>query len=129
MSNSNHSHHNDEIGHIKPVKFLIFICCILLFLKAVTVWVSRFDFSEINMSEMGIIVAMFVASIKATLVGLYFMHLRWDRSFVGFIFVVSIILVLLMAGMAFLDTSAYQHEIIPGDTPKVTQAVEALKAH
>ena len=80
------------------------------------------------MAEMGIIVAMAVASVKATLVGLYFMHLRWDRPFVGFIFVVSIILVLLMCGLTFLDTSAYQEDIIPGDTPLVTEALDKLKS-
>ena len=98
-------------------------------MTGVTVWVSWFDFTEIDMAEMGIIVAMLVATVKATLVGLYFMHLRWDRPFVGFIFVVSIILVLLMCGLAFLDTNAYQEEIIPGDTPLVTEALEKLKSN
>ncbi|MBI68687.1 MAG: hypothetical protein CMJ38_01450 [Phycisphaerae bacterium] len=127
MSNTD-QHHGDEIGHVIPIKFLVFICCILLFMTGVTVWVSWFDFTEIDMVEMGIIVAMAVASVKATLVGLYFMHLRWDRPFVGFIFVVSIILVLLMCGLTFLDTSAYQEDIIPGDTPLVTEALDKLKS-
>lgn len=127
MSHSEHDHHSDQIGHIIPVKLLVFICCVLLFLTAVTVWVSWFDFTEINMSELGIIVAMFVACVKATLVGLYFMHLRWDRPIVGFIFVLSIFLVALMIGLAMTDSMEYQDEIIPGDTPKVTQAMDKLK--
>ncbi len=96
-------------------------------MTGVTVWVSWFDFTEIDMAEMGIIAAMAVATVKATLVGLYFMHLRWDRPFVGFIFVVSIILVLLLCGLAFLDTSSYQEEIIPGDTALVTEALDKLE--
>lgn len=129
MSHAEHDHHSDQIGHIIPVKLLVFICCVLLFLTAVTVWVSRFDFTEINMSELGVIVAMLVACVKATLVGLYFMHLRWDRPIVGFIFVLSIFLVALMIGLAMTDTMEYQDEIIPGDTPKVTQAMDKLKEH
>ena len=73
------------------IKFLTAICCLLLFLTAVTVWVSRYDFNEINIAEMGIIMALFVATVKATIVGLYFMHLRWDRPFIGFIFIGSIL--------------------------------------
>ena len=127
MSNTDSTHHDDQVGHIVPIKFLVFICCILLFLTAVTVWVSRYDFTEINIAEMGIIVALGVASVKATIVGLYFMHLRWDRPFIGFIFVASILFVVLFIGMALTDTMEYQPSIIKGDTPKVTEAMDALK--
>jgi len=129
MSQTQHDNHSDQIGHVIPVKFLVFICCILLFLTAVTVWVSRFDFAEIDIAELGIIVALLVACVKATLVGLYFMHLRWDRPVVGFIFVLSILLVSLMIGLAMTDSSEYQDEIIQGDSPKVTRAMDALKEH
>ena len=98
MTTAEHDHHDDQIGHIVPVKFLALICGILLFLTAVTVWVSRYDFADINISELNIIVAMAVATIKATLVGLYFMHLRWDRPVIGFIYVFAILLVVLFWG-------------------------------
>ena len=130
MSHADHDQHNqheDQIGHIVPVKFLAFICAILLFLTAVTVWVSLYDFTEINIAEMGIIMALFVATVKATIVGLYFMHLRWDRPFVGFIFVASMLFVVLFIGIALTDTMEYQPTIIKGDTPKVTQAMEKLQ--
>lgn len=126
MSNTDSSHHSDQIGHIVPIKFLVFICCILLFLTAVTVWVSRYDFTEINIAEMGIIMALFVATVKATIVGLYFMHLRWDRPFLGFVFVGSILFVVLFIALALTDTMEYQPEIIKGDTPKVTEAMDKL---
>ena len=126
MSNTDSTHHDDQVGHIVPIKFLVLICCNLLFLTVVTVWVSRYDFSEINIAEMGILVALFVATVKATIVGLYFMHLRWDRPFIGFIFVGSILFVVLFIGMALTDTMAYQPSIIKGDTPKVTEAMDKL---
>ena len=127
MSNTDSSHHDDQIGHIVPIKFLVFICCILLFLTAVTVWVSRYDFTAINIAEMGIITALAVATVKATIVGLYFMHLRWDRAFISFIFVGSILFVVLFIGIALTDTMEYQPSIIKGDTPKVSEAMDLLK--
>ena len=126
MSNADH-HHEDQIGHVVSVKFLTFICAILLFLTAVTVWVSRYDFTEINIAEMGIIMALFVATVKATIVGLYFMHLRWDRAFIGFIFVGSILFVVLFIGIALTDTLEYQPSVIKGDTPMVSEAMDKLK--
>ncbi len=92
-----------------------------------TVWTSRYDFSEINIAELGIILALFIATVKATIVGLYFMHLRWDRPFIGFIFVGSILFVVLFISMAITDTAEYQPELIKGDTQKVIQALDALK--
>ena len=116
-----------QVGHVVPITFLTIICCILLFLTAVTVWVSRYDFNEIRIAEMGIIVALLVASVKVTIVGLYFMHLRWDRAFIGFVFVGSMLFVVLFIGIALTDSLAYQPEIIKGDTPAVVQAMEKLK--
>ncbi|MBT5365850.1 MAG: hypothetical protein HOL14_04935 [Phycisphaerae bacterium] len=127
MSNTDSSHHDDQIGHIVPIKFLVFICCILLFLTAVTVWVSRYDFTAINIAEMGVITALAVATVKATIFGLYFMHLRWDRAFISFIFVGSILFVVLFIGIALTDTMEYQPSIIKGDTPKVSEAMDLLK--
>ena len=127
MPHTDSTHHDDQIGHIVPVKFIVSICALLLFLTAVTVWVSRYDFTEINIAEMGIITALFVATVKATIVGLYFMHLRWDRPFIGFIFVGSILFVVLFICIALTDSLAYQPTIIKGDTPKVTEAMDLLK--
>ena len=127
MTSAEHNHHEDQIGHIVPIKLLVFVCAALLFLTAVTVWTSRYDFSEINIAELGIILALFIATVKATIVGLYFMHLRWDRPFIGFIFVGSILFVVLFISMAITDSAEYQPEIIKGDTPKVIQALDALK--
>ena len=104
MTSAEHNHHEDQIGHIVPIKLLVIICAALLFLTAVTVWASRYDFSEINIAELGIILALFIATVKATIVGLYFMHLRWDRPFIGFIFVGSILFVVL-----FISMGDYRH--------------------
>ncbi|MDP7070672.1 MAG: cytochrome C oxidase subunit IV family protein [Phycisphaerales bacterium] len=124
MSSNDH----DSVGHIVPIKMLVGTCLALLFLTAVTVWVSKLDFVELRMGEMNIVVAMGVAVVKCTVVALIFMHLRWDRSFIGFIFVSSILFVGVFIGFSLLDTSEYQPAIIPGDTPQIQQKLDALEA-
>jgi cytochrome c oxidase subunit 4 len=127
MTTDHDQHDEIQVGHVVPIKFLTAICCLLLFLTAVTVWVSRYDFTQINIAEMGIIMALFVATVKATIVGLYFMHLRWDRPFIGFVFVGSMLFVVLFIGVALTDSMEYQPQIIKGDTPVVTEAMDKLK--
>ncbi len=120
--------HDAHIGHSVPLWFIAVICAILLVLTGVTVWVAQLDFAAVHIPELNIIIAMAVAVVKATLVGLYFMHLRWDRPVVGFVFVASILLVTLFCGFTILDSFEYQDEVIPGDTPQIQQALDAALA-
>ena len=55
-----------------------------------------------------------------------FMHLRWDRSFIGFIFVVSCLLVFLFIGFALMDTNQNEPDIIPGNSVPVQQQLDKL---
>jgi cytochrome c oxidase subunit 4 len=126
MSTHDHEDHHGEGGHIVPVKFLVFICAILLVLTAVTVWVSKVDFQEIRINELNIWIAMGVACVKATIVGLFFMHLKWDRSFNALLFVGSIFFVGIFMAMTIIDTSEYQDAIIPGDSEPVQLKLKEL---
>lgn len=47
----------------------------LLFLTIITVGAASFDFGSAN-----VVIALAIASVKATLVALFFMHLIWDKS-------------------------------------------------
>lgn len=67
-----HSVHTQH--YILPDKTAILVGSALLFLTAVTVWVSRVDLGAFNF-----LVAMLVACVKATLVGAIFMNLARDR--------------------------------------------------
>lgn len=66
-----HSHH-----HIIPLKTYILVWGALMVLTVLTVIISRFDFGPLNT-----LIAVLVATIKGTLVALYFMHLRYDNKF------------------------------------------------
>jgi cytochrome c oxidase subunit 4 len=95
----------------------------LLVLTAVTVWSAG-----IRLGEFNIYVALAIAVVKASLVGLFFMHLRWDRPFNSVVFIGSIALVALFLGLAMTDTAEYKSAIRPGDAPAVITTIEAAGA-
>jgi cytochrome c oxidase subunit 4 len=99
-------HHDDEHGlsHVAPVKVLAATGGTLLLLTLVTVLATRIDFgANINLA-----VAMAIAVLKATLVILFFMHLRYDRLFHTVIFVSAILAASLFVGFTMMDSGQYQ---------------------
>jgi cytochrome c oxidase subunit IV len=103
------SQDNDSHVHIVPPKILLGVFAALIFLTFVTVAVTWVDLGKLNL-----VVALGVATVKATLVALYFMHLRWDRPFNGVVFLVAIFCVFLFITMALLDTTQYQPTLEQG---------------
>ena len=67
---SHRSHH-----HIVPVAYYVKTFIALLVLTVITVAAAQVDFGSMN-----VIVAMIIAVIKASLVCLVFMGLRWDKG-------------------------------------------------
>jgi len=78
-----HGHDDGAVhAHISDTKFMLGIFGVLIVLTVITVAVSRVDLGAANS-----FVAIFVATIKATLVATFFMHLRHDKPFNAVIFV------------------------------------------
>jgi cytochrome c oxidase subunit 4 len=75
--------------------------------------------TKVDLGSMNIWIALLIAFIKASLVGLYFMHLRYDQPFHAIALVCSLLFVALFVGLALLDTVHYQHELIPGYAPGI----------
>ena len=83
-----HSGHGDDgavHAHISSVPFYIAIFTALTFLTIVTVGVSY-----VHLGKANLIVAVIIASIKAALVLLFFMHLRHDTRFHGLIVIATL---------------------------------------
>lgn len=59
--------------HIASRKFYLLIWAALMLLTGLTAFASRIDLGWANAP-----VAMLIASTKATLVALFFMHMRWS---------------------------------------------------
>ncbi|MEO8026029.1 MAG: cytochrome C oxidase subunit IV family protein [Bryobacteraceae bacterium] len=79
-----HAHH----GPKHPTRTFIITLLCLLTLTVITVAASKVDFGAGN-----IVIALFIATVKASIVAVIFMHLRWDKPING---------VLAMAGFLFL---------------------------
>ena len=92
------------ISHVASMKVLIGTGGTLLMLTIVTVLATKVDFgANINLA-----VAMFIAVVKATLVVLFFMHLKYDKIFHTVVFVSAILAASLFVGFTLMDTNQYQ---------------------
>jgi cytochrome c oxidase subunit 4 len=79
-----HGHADDGAvhAHISSFGFLAGIFAVLIMFTFITVAVSYVDLGAANT-----VVAVLIATIKAGLVSLFFMHLRYDKVFHGLIFI------------------------------------------
>jgi len=86
----------------------------LLVMTFVTVAVSRLDFGRFNLW-----IALGIAVFKASLVLLFFMHLKYDKPFNAFVVIVSMALVMLFIAIAMTDATQYEPDRIPGYAPSI----------
>jgi cytochrome c oxidase subunit 4 len=115
-----HGHAGGQVGHVVPVRLLVGVWAALIVLTVVTVAVTYIP-AEL-LGPFTLWVALGIAGVKASLVALYFMHLRWDRPLNGVIMAVSILVVILFVGGALTDTAEYQGDLIPGYAPAMQRA-------
>jgi cytochrome c oxidase subunit 4 len=97
-------------AHIVPVRVLAATLALLLLLTFITVgvtWSARLDFGV----TVNLWIALTIATLKATLVVLYFMHVRYEKPIVGIFLIVALAFVLLFAGATLMDTTQYQPDI------------------
>ena len=95
--------------HISSVRLLVIVLIALLFGTWATVSVTYVDMGFLN-----IWIGIAIATAKAVLVGLYYMHLRWDRPFNTFVFLTAFAFLAIFIGIAMMDTGQYQDVMIPG---------------
>jgi len=98
--------HHTGLAHIVPFRTLAIVFAILVVLTVLTVAAVYVDLGNFNLY-----LAMTIATVKAMLVALYFMHLRYDRPFHGLVFFAALMFVLLFVGIVLTDTQHYQPDI------------------
>ena len=86
--------------HVVPLRIYYAVFTVLLAMTAATVAISFFDLGPMNT-----VAALGIAGFKATLVILYFMHVRWSGRLVWLavaagLFWLGILLVLTLADVA-----------------------------
>lgn len=84
-------------GHI-PLKVYFNVLFALLVLTVVTVGAARIDFGALNT-----IIALAIASVKASLVLMYFMHLKYDDKTYWVMFGSAIFFLLILYFFSELD--------------------------
>jgi len=112
---AHHAHGGPRIGgvaHVLPLRLLVGVLLALLALTVVTVAAVKVDLGALNLW-----VAMGIATAKALLVVLFFMHLAYDRPINAILFVSALLFVLLFVGFTLMDLHHYRVEMIPGYAP------------
>jgi len=108
-SKGHDDHHDGHLSHVATWQTLIGTLVALLILTAITVGAAYVDFGgrSINLA-----IAMLIATIKVSLVVLYFMHLRYDRLFNTVIFVAALLGAILFVGFSLMDRGQYEQDVV-----------------
>ncbi len=92
--------------HVMSRGALLATASALLALTAITVTVAHIDLGQLN-----VVLALGIASAKATLVALFFMHLRYEHRFHLVILAGAVIFAIMMVAFIVFDTTQYQPSI------------------
>jgi cytochrome c oxidase subunit 4 len=97
---------HEPYAHAVPLRVLAAVFVVLLLMTALTVASTWYDLGDWNL-----IIALGIATFKAALVVLFFMHLRYDYPFYGLVLVTALLFLAIFLGLTLLDTLQYQPDI------------------
>ena len=89
----------DHVPHVVPLKNYFAVWAALIVLTGITVGVSYVDFGAMNL-----VIALVVATIKASLVALIFMHLFYDEKFNSIVLIFGLIFLAIFIAFTRFDT-------------------------
>ncbi|OFX26561.1 MAG: hypothetical protein A2033_08680 [Bacteroidetes bacterium GWA2_31_9] len=84
--------------HITDYKTYGWVLAILLFLTALTVYITWFDLKALTIAA-----ALVIASVKVTIVLTYFMHLKYDSLVLRLMVAMVFLLIALVFVLTFFD--------------------------
>lgn len=99
---SGHNDDHGELGHIVPFKIYLKVFLSLVVLTILTVIAAKWD--ALDFGELNIAIALIIASIKASIVALYFMHLKYENPLTWLYAAFPLILLVIMMGGIFIDS-------------------------
>lgn len=110
---SGHGHHHG-FAHPSPIWQLLAVFFALLALTIATVYQATLDLGDFE-----IWASLAIATIKAGLVILFFMHMIHDKPFNIIMFLGTLVFVALFLGFTLMDAHNYKDLVEPGSiTPK-----------
>jgi cytochrome c oxidase subunit 4 len=85
--------------HIVKPPVYVAVAVALYILTVITVWAAWIDLGKI----LNTIIALSIASFKASLVALFFMHLKYESKLLWFMILIPLILLLILLALPILD--------------------------
>lgn len=118
---ASHSEHHG-FAHPMPIWQLLAVFFALIVLTILTVFQSTLDLGNMELA-----LSLFIATVKASLVVLFFMHMIHDKPLNAIIFLSSLIFVALFLGFTLMDAHAYRDdiELKAVDSPRATVVTES----
>jgi cytochrome c oxidase subunit IV len=89
---------NTEKNHIVPYHTYVVILLVLLSFTALSILVTSYDLGPLAVSA-----ALVFATLKTTLVFLYFMHLKFDQPIYRYMVSVVLLVFVIVIVITFLD--------------------------
>lgn len=99
-----------------PIWMLLSVFFALLALTGLTVFQAQFSLGNAE-----IWLSLTIATVKAALVILFFMHLLWDKPLNAIVILGSLIFVALFLGFTLMDAEGYRENLIYKSTVKASQ--------
>jgi cytochrome c oxidase subunit 4 len=88
----------EQHGHIGKLRTYVIIWILLLALTATTITVAG-----MHLGSFSTLAALAIASIKASLVLWFFMHLKYEKRFFKYLLLIPIATLTVIIGLTFLD--------------------------
>ncbi|MEZ6151375.1 MAG: cytochrome C oxidase subunit IV family protein [Pirellulaceae bacterium] len=107
-----HGTHSHGFAHPAPVWQLLAVFFALVGLTILTCYQASLDTGDLEL-----ILSLVIATIKAILVVLFFMHMIHDKPLNAVIFVSSFVFVALFIGFTMMDAHEYHDRIELKDVP------------
>lgn len=117
MSSSHEAHH-----HIVPIPVYLAIFATLLAGTGITVWAAYQDFGVLNLP-----IALAIAAFKASLVVLYFMHVKYASKLTQLASVLGFVWLAILLGMTSSDT--FTRDWVGSDPGWAMQPIDAGAVH
>ncbi len=99
-------HGPHDFAHPMPVKTLLAVFFALVFLTVLTVAQA-----QLHLGSWEVWISLFIATIKASLVMWFFMHLQHDKPFNRVVFFASFLFVALFLGFTLMDRAQYEERL------------------
>ncbi len=92
--------------HVLPPSVLLGTAGALFALTAITVLASRVDLGSASVA-----IALGIAAVKASLVALFFMHLKYEHRFHLVVLVGAVVFAIVFGSFVLFDTGQYQPDL------------------